>query len=335
MWVHTWAMTRRGDEEIGLEVIDLASERERPAGPSTTRRTRSPSHLRAGAIALAVVIALLVSVAIANGRTRGHPAKPSPPRAVAPEVVSPTALPAPDPAPRPRGPIPGRYYPALRRADTATFTLPSGRTVALSGDRASLAGLGATFDGSVVPRNQPVPPPCCLTVPVNFQIFHAAPNVFFQIGRAGVVSTPLLLTPAQAKAGVDGLRGGEYRFAVLSTGDWTLVVSLLTYQAVLSTGLLHGWHLRSTPNGAVLELPADLTIGDDSVMLGRAPDLSDRDVAVTENGCPAASSRARSLNQSATHGGWCQHGLLVRIEGPESYAGVAVANLHVKVTPGP
>jgi hypothetical protein len=202
----------------------------------------------------------------------------------------------------------------------------------LSGDAATFQ-LGATFDGSVVPRNPIDRAPCCLAVPVNFQIFHAPPNVFFETRHTGAVSTPLLLTPAQAKTGVDGLRGGEYRFAVLSTGDWTLIVSLLTPQALANTGSLRGWHLRATPNGAVLDLPADLTIDDDTVTLGRAPDLTDRDIGVTENGCPVSSTRANSLNQSATHGGWCQHGLLVRIEGPESYVGVAVADLRVTVTP--
>ena len=328
-------MTRRGDDEIGLEVIDLASERGRPTGPSMTRRTRSPSHLRAGAIALAVVVALLASAAIAHGRTRGQTAKPSLPGAVAPQGERSSALPTAAPVARPRGPIPGRYYPALDHADSAGFTLPTGRKVTLSGDLASLVGgLGATFGGTIVKRDQPGPP-CCLTVPVTFQIFHAAPNVFFETPRTGAVSTPLLFTPAQAKTGVDGLRGGEYRFAVLSTGDWTLIVSLLTQQALVNTGLLHGWHLRSTPNGAVLALPAGLTVDYDSVTLGRAPDLTDRDVAMTENECPPSSSKARTINQSATHGSWCQHGLLVRVEGPESYVGVAVANLHVEMTPGP
>jgi hypothetical protein len=328
-------MTRRGDKDEvdALEAIDLGPEIERAASGPAPRRAVPRSGLRVGAVAIAVVGALLVSLAVANRSSHSDRSAPPSTRATAPAGETSPSVPTSVAVTRPRGRIPGRYYPALDHADTAALTLPSGRTVTLSGDLTNLVGgLGATFGGSVVKRDQP-DSPCCLVVPVNFQIFHAAPNVFFETRRTGVVSTPLILTPAQARTGVDSLRGGEYRFALLSTGDWTLIVSLLNYQAIVSTGVLHGWHLRSTPNGAVLDLPADSTIAYDSVTLGSAPNLSERDVVMTENGCPASSRKARTLNQSATHGSWCQHGLLVRIEGPQSYVGVAVANLGVKLTP--
>ena len=205
--------------------------------------------------------------------------------------------------------------------------LPSGRAVTLSGGLANLiGGLGATFGGSVTKDFQ-----SCY--PVSFQIFHATPGDLFQTYGASAVPTPTFVSPALAKVGVDGLKGSPGRLVILSTGEWTLVAAFRNDPPVpdnVLLGHLNGWRLRSTPSGAVLNVPADSTVSGEVVALGRTPDLTDREVII-ETGCPQGGTKAHTLNESATHGGWCEHGFLVEIDGPESYVGVAVADLKVQV----
>ena len=112
-----------------------------------------------------------------------------------------------------------------------------------------------------------------------------------------------------------------------------MIATFLSHQEIVDTHFLSGWHLRSTPQGAVLNLPADSTIADEAVTLGRTPDLTDREILLTENSCPAGATKARTLGEFATHAGWCEHGLAVQIYGPESYVGIAVSDLKVTVSP--
>jgi hypothetical protein len=332
-------MVRDDDEDDfeSLEVIDLEDEVETPKMTSHPRRTFSRSSLTAGAVAIVGVVVVLVTIALlthdgrphataqqsetstSQTRTTGNASLPS--NATRPPTLTTV------PIQRPHGRILGRYYPVLDHTNTATLVLPSGRTLTVSAGLTGLiGGLGATFGGSVTN-------PTCCPNQVNFEIFHAAPSDLFETPIAGVVSTPLLMAPAQAKVGEDGLKGAEYRFGVLSTGDWTMIVFFLNYYDIVDTGLLHGWHLRSTPNGAVMSLPTDSTISTEYVTLGRTPDLTDREIMLGEHGCPAGSTKAQTLGEYATHAGWCEHGLLVQIFGPESYVGLAVADLKVTVGP--
>jgi len=330
-------MTRDdGDESESLEVIDLAYEVETPTMTSRPRRTRS-TGLWVSAVTIAAVTALLITFAVAHDSGSPTTHRQADTTTAQAPPASAASLPSPQtsiPIQRPHGPILGRYYPALNHTDATTFVLPSGRTLTLSGGLTSsltdlIGGLGATFGGSVTTRTQT----CCSANDVTFEIFRAAPSDLFETPHTGVVSTPLLMGPAQAKVGEDGLRGSEYRLGILSTGDWTLIVFFLNYDDVVATGLLHGWHLRSTPAGAVLNLPPNITISNEYVALGRTPDLTDREIMLAEHGCPSGSTKAQTLGEYATHAGWCEHGLLVEIFGPESYVGVGVADLTLTVEP--
>jgi len=323
-----------GEGSESLEVIDLEYEVETPRMTSHPRRMFSRPSLVVGAVVIVGVAALIVAVVVHDQETHATHQRadtsishaPTTGGAILPSTQTSVSF------QRPRGPILGRYYPVLDHTDMTTLALPSGRTLTLSGDlRSLIGGLGATFGGSVTTS----PQTCCSPNEVTFEIFRAAPSDLFETSHTGVVSTPLLMAPAQARVGEDGLQGSEYRLGILSTGEWTLVVFFLNYDDVVATGLLHGWHLRSTPDGAVLNVPANTTVANEYVMLGRTPDLTDREIMLAEHGCPTGTTKAQTLAEYATHADWCQHGLLVSIDGPESYVGVAAVDLNVKVASDP
>jgi hypothetical protein len=293
-----------GEESESLEVIDLQYEVETARMTSHPRRMFSRSSLAVGAVVIVGVAALIVAVVAHDQKEHATRRQADTSTSQAPTTGD-AILPSPQTSvsiQRPHGPILGRYYPVLDHTDTATLVLPSGRTLTLTGGLKSLiGGLGATFGGSVTAPTQT----CCSADQVTFEIFRAAPSDLFQTPHAGAVSTPLLMAPAQAKVGEDGLQGSEYRLGILSTGDWTLVVFFLNYDDVVATDLLHGWHLHSTPDGAVLNVPATNAIADEYVMLGRTPDLTDREIMLAEHGCPTGSTKAQTLGEYATHAGWC------------------------------
>ena len=124
-------MTRSGDKDEvdALEVIDLGSEIERSASTSAPRPVVPRSRRREGAIVIAVVGALLVSLAVANRNSHSGQAAPPSTLATARAGETSPSVPTSVVVARPRGRIPGRYYPALDHADTAMLRLPSGRTV--------------------------------------------------------------------------------------------------------------------------------------------------------------------------------------------------------------
>jgi hypothetical protein len=75
------------------------------------------------------------------------------------------------------------------------------------------------------------------------------------------------------------------------------------------------------------------------VVLGRTPDLTERQVDLTQNlePCGTTADTARTIKDGAysSFGYWCQDGLFVRIEGPRSYVESVVADFNVKVRPNP
>jgi hypothetical protein len=225
------------------------------------------------------------------------------------------------------GSIPGHFYPVLDQTDTTTLVMLSGLKVRLSdGLTKTIGGLGAISFGSVSPRDSTV---CC---PVNFEVDHGAPSDLFNTLGPHAITTPVLVSAAQAKQ--EDLRQGVGSYAILSTGDWTLVETSSADPAILKR--LHGWRLRSTPYGAVLVVPADSAIDHSGVLFGRTPDLSDRQVELTENSCAASADARRTFTSSAageTVGYWCVQGLRVRIEGPRSYVESVIADLKVNVRP--
>jgi hypothetical protein len=231
------------------------------------------------------------------------------------------------PIKRPMGPIPGRFYPAVDQNETTTLVLLSGAQVRLSrGLTKTIGGLGAVFGGSVSPKSSAV---CCS---VNFEVDHGTPSDLFETFGSRAVTTPVLVSPALARQ--DDLKQGVGAYAILSTGDWTLVATAPGDPAALAR--LNGWRLRSTPHGAVLEVPADSTIDYSSVLLGRTPDLTDRQVELTENSCAADADTKRTITSTESGeavGYWCVRRLRVRIEGPRSYVDSTVADLEVDVGP--
>ena len=326
-----------GEESKSLEVIDLGSELGTRTRTSRPGRTRS----RSGWAVLAVVIACVsaLGVALAVG-TRGgtHAARrPADTSTSHSSATGSATLPSSEtlpptrqtvPTSRPRGPIPGRFYPVLDQTDTTTLVLPSGLEVTLSGGLTkTIGGLGASFGGSVSPKDSAV------WHSVNFEVDHGAPSDLFNTLGPDAVTTPVLVSAAHAKQ--DDLKQGLGQYAILSTGDWTLVAH---YGDAAILKRVDSWRLRSTPYGAVLEVPADSTIDYSGVLLGRVPDLSERQVELTENSCPPNADTARRITPDDSGDGgvgyWCAQGLWVRIQGPLSYVDRVVAGLKVNVEPG-
>jgi hypothetical protein len=326
--VQTREVTREKGSEGSepLEPIDLKSESRTPTRASRQQWTSSRSRWAAVAVVVASVAALCVALAVGSRRGGPHAVRPltstSAPAATIPQPTQPAA-----PTSRPHGPIPGRFYPVLDQTDTTTLVLLSGLNVTLSGGLTkTIGGLGVVFGGSVSPKDSTV---CC---PLNFEVDHGAPIDLFNTLGPHAVTTPVLVSAAQAKQ--DDLKQGVGPYAILSTGDWTLVETNSADPAVLKR--LNAWRLRSTPYGAVLEVPADSTIDYSGAFLGRTPDLSNRQVELTENSCAANADAKRTItpyDSGEAVGYWCVNGLRVRIEGPRSYVESVVADLKVNVTP--
>lgn len=229
------------------------------------------------------------------------------------------------------GQIVGRFYPTIDATDRATLVLPSGRTVTLSGGvTKAIGGLGAAFWGHVLPKVSGV---CCS---VRFNVYRGAPGDLFDTPGPQEISTPVLVTPAQAKDGA--LQRGAGRFAILSTGDWTLVAifsddnDATTADAALLQRL-EGWRVRSTPDGAVLEVPADRTIDYSAVAFGVAG--TGRMVELNEDCYRGAARTITAMEGGRAAGRWCEQGLEVSIEGPRSYVDSVVAHLEINVGPRP
>jgi hypothetical protein len=225
-----------------------------------------------------------------------------------------------------------RFSPVVDEHGATTLVLPSGPRATLSGAvTQTIRGLAASFAGSVSPTDSQT---CCSA---GFGIYHASPSDLFETLGADALSSPVAVAPAQAKYGE--LRQYLGRLSVQSTGEWTLVASVNNAPELTDKNFLRrfrSWRLRATPDGAVLDVPAGNTIDSSSVVLGRTPDVTDRQVELTwGEPCLTRPSTKRSVidDDYTTVGFWCEHGVLVRVEGPPSYVRAAVANLKVEVEP--
>ena len=319
-----------------LEPIELPSD----FGRATTRARPVGLRARAGLAVVAVLLAGVAAFGVARnlGSRRGTGStraladiststSPVTGRATPSSTLTPRPTQATAPIERPNGPIPGRFYPAFDRNDTTTFVLLSGLKIRLAGGvTQTIGGLGAVFGGSVSPKDAAV---CCS---VNFEIDRGAPSDLFDKLGSHALTAPVLMSPTHARH--DDLKQGRSPYAILSTGGWTLIATSAGDPAVLTR--LNRWRLRSTPYGVVLGVPADSIVDNSTVVLGRTPDLSDRQVELTENSCPANADTKRTLIAYASGravGYWCVHRLRVRIEGSRSYVESAIAHLQVNVGP--
>lgn len=341
----TRAVTSReeGEEADPLEVIELRSE----LGARTRRLRPLWTRARAGwavVVVVACVAVLGVALDVASGRGGAHAnrrsADTSPSNAPATGSTAPSSSDTQPstrgttPTSHPRGPLLGSFYPVLDHSDTTTLVLPSGLTVTLANRLTdAIGGLGAVFGGLVTPKEATS---CCA---LAFGISRAAPNDLFDTLGANATSIPLLVSAAHAKQA--DLKQFKGDFGVLSTGDWTLTATFEDGETgphadATIRKRLYSWHLRSTPYGAVLEIPGDSTIDQAGVGLGATPDLSDRELELTSNVEPCLSmpDTARTINTgngAVAH--WCEHGLLVAVDGPRSYVENVFANLKVAVKP--
>ena len=311
-----------------LETIDVGGDvdglRSRPGRFAYRRR----------GVALLVLIAVVGGGSLAAMRSRHHRSD-SADKAAARTSLSPGPTSGPTSPARSNQPILGRFYPLVDRTDTTTIVLPTGLTVTLSGGVSkAIGGLGATFFGTVTPKNAAA---CCA---LSFDIDHAAPSDLFATLGPSAISTPVLVSAALAVQ--PDLRQVAGRFGILSTGDWTLIASFENGDHTASADavvlkLLDSWHLRSTPNGAVLRVPATSTIDNIEADFGSTPDLTDKEVDLNQTSFCTGTDPKRTIgtSYSATRltGTWCERGLHVRIEGPRTYVKRVVADLKVKVEP--
>jgi hypothetical protein len=282
---------------------------------------------------LSIVIVAIVALSFAATQSRHH--RTGSTNAVAARTASSAGPTNPQTSPvRSNEPILGRFYPVPDGTDTTKLVLPTGVSVSLSGGVTKAIGtLGATFFGTVTPKNSAA---CCA---LSFSIDHAAPSDLFATLGPSPVSTPVLVSATQAVQ--PDLKQVAGRFAILSTGDWTLIASFENgdHTAVADATvvrILDLWHLRSTPNGPVLDIPASSTIDNSEADFGRVPDLSDTSVDLIQSACPALIGTTPTTfggTPADTVGVWCEHGVLVRIEGPRPYLRNLLANLKVKVKP--
>lgn len=324
--VDTEAVDKRSDADASdLETIDLGDETEElEARPDRDAARRLPAAIVL--LTAAVVIAGLSYLAIRAGHHRSSSAESTVPRT----SLSPVPTTAPPPE-RSTEPLLGRYYPVLDRTDETTMVMPTGLTFTLSGRvSTAIGGLGATFLGTVRPKGAT----CCA---VSFEILHAAPSDLFSTLGPGAISIPVLVSSVHAVQ--PDLRQTTGRFGILSTGDWTLIGSYENgdhsreADAVVRQ-ILGSWHLRPTPYGAVVEVPAGATVDNSEVDFGRVPDLTDTAVDfVKSEPCQIGRTPMFFGTAADTTGRWCDHGLGVTIEGPRSYVQRAVAGLEV--TPAP
>lgn len=229
----------------------------------------------------------------------------------------------------------GRYYPALDGTDTTTIVLPTGLTVRLSGGlSAAIGGLGATFFGTVTPTNASA---CCA---LSFDIEHAAPSDLFARLGPNAIAAPVLVSAANAVQ--PDLKQVTGRVGILSTGDWTLIASYengdhsATADAIVLK-LLGSWRVRSTSNGAVLEVPTNSVLDNIEADFGRAPDLTDKAIGLNQTRLCTGKQPQRTIgtSYSATRrvGTWCERDLHVNVEGPRSYVQSVVAHLKISVKP--
>jgi hypothetical protein len=197
----------------------------------------------------------------------------------------------------------------------------------------TIGGLGANFSGTVEPKDAHV---CCA---LSFGIAHASPADLFATLGPGARATPALVSSDYAKP-ID-LRQFTGNYGVLSTGDWTLTATMenattgrLIDAAIL--GILGSWHLRPTPNGAILEVPHGSAVNYALVVLGQDPNASAHGVELTDNSEPCRTKRdtVRAVRDASygTVGYWCAGGISVSVDGTRSYVESVVANLHVVVT---
>ncbi len=311
-----------------LEAIDLGGDPDR----TRTRPGRLASRRRVVALVLSIVLVAIVG-SLAAMRPRHHRRGATNPVAARTAASSRPTNPQSSPV-RSSEPILGRFYPVPDRTHTTTIILPTGVSVSLSGDMTKeIAGLGATFGGTVTPKNTAA---CCA---LSFSIEHAAPSDLFATLGPSPISTPVLV-PA-TKAVQPNLKQVAGRFGILSTGDWTLIASFengdhTTVADATVVRMLDLWHLRSTTNGPVLDTPANSTIDNSEADFGRVPDLSATSVDLIQTACPALIGTTPTTfggTPADTVGAWCEHGLLVRIEGPRSSLRNLLASLKVTVTP--
>jgi hypothetical protein len=96
-----------------------------------------------------------------------------------------------------------------------------------------------------------------------------------------------------------------------------------------------GWRLRSTPHGALLQVPVDRTIDYSDVVFGQTADLTNRQIELTQNveACVTTSdTRRTTINTSnGDNANWCERGLHVHVEGPLQYVQRVVHDLTVTV----
>ena len=327
----TEVVGRRSDDAASdLETIDLSGE----DGTSQTRPVRRTTRRLTVALlmpAAVVVIAAPAFLVIRSGHHRGSSANNAPAgKAVAPTSLLPSPTNAPSPV-RSTEPLLGRFYPVLGRSDTTKIVLPTGLTFTLSrGASTTIGGLGATFSGTVTPKGAA----CCA---LSFDLLHAAPSDLFATLGPTAISVPVLVSSRHAVQPDLEQRNG--RFGVLSTGDWTLIADFeegdRTPRAdAFVLQALGSWHLRSTPYGAVVGVPAGSTVDNSEADFGRVPDLTDKAVDfVRSDPCQIGSTPTFFGTAGDTTGRWCDHGLAVTIEGPRSYVKRAAANLEI--TPSP
>jgi hypothetical protein len=82
---------------------------------------------------------------------------------------------------------------------------------------------------------------------------------------------------------------------------------------------------------------ANSSIDSSEADFGRIPDLTDKSVDLIQaKPCPALIGATPTMFEGTaadTTAAWCEHGLLVRIEGPRTYVRSVVADLKVNVEP--
>jgi len=313
-----------------LETIDLGD------GVDRLRSRPGCFAYRRRAVILVVSIAVVAVSGLSFAAMRsGHHRSRSAGKPAARTSLSPGPTSGPSSPVRSNEPLLGWFYPVADRTDTTTIVLPTGLTVTLSGGVSKgIGGLGAVLSGTVTPKHTAA---CCA---LGFSIEHAAPSDLFATLGPNAISTPVLVSAAHAvEPNLNHVAG---RVGILSTGDWTLIASFENgdHTAAADTivaKLLDSWHLRSTPNGAVLRVAANSTIDSSEADFGRIPDLTDKSVDLIQaEPCPALIGTTPTTFKGTaadTTGAWCQHGLLVRIEGPRTYVQSVVADLKVNVEP--
>jgi hypothetical protein len=327
MWILSVVGRHVDPETPNLETIDV--------GGNVDRLRVRPSRLayRRRGVALLVLIAVVGGGSLAAISSRHHRSD-SPDKAAARTSVVPGPAREPTSPVHSNEPLLGRYYPLLDRTDTTTIVLPTGLTVTLSGGLSkAIGGLGAHFFATVTPKYAA---DCCA---LSFGIDHAAPSDLFATLGPSAISTPVLVSSARAVQ--PNLRQVAGRFGILSTGDWTLIASFENGDHTAAADaivlkLLDSWHLRSTQNGAVLRVPATSIIDNIEANFGSTPDLTDKEIDLNASRCAGADTKrtiVTSYSPSRRKGFWCERGLRVNVEGPQSYVQSVIADLKVKVGP--